>query len=221
MKSRFKLAVKRLVDITVATVALVLTFPVIALVALAIKLDDGGPVLFIQERVGLNGRLFGCYKFRSMEHGSHVRGLETSAWDPRITRVGRYLREWSLDEIPQVVNVLRGDPSLVGPRPTVPSQVERYTPRQRRRLAMKPGMAGWAWIHGRNLISWEERIELDLWYIENWSLLIDLKVFLIGLGMILRRKGVYGNDGRVRDLGNGAASGGAGGALDSVSENCE
>ncbi|MGD8331259.1 MAG: sugar transferase [Acidobacteriota bacterium] len=204
MSLRIRLAVKRAFDIVVAAVALVVLSPVIAAVALAIKLDDGGPVLFVQRRVGLHGRLFGCYKFRTMVVGADAQGLETSEWDPRITRVGGFLRQWSLDEIPQVANVLRGDMSLVGPRPTVPSQVERYSPRQLRRHDMKPGMAGWAWIHGRNLISWEERIELDLWYIDNWSLLLDFKVFAIGLTKILRREGVYGYDGRVRDLGAGA-----------------
>ncbi len=203
MSIRLKLTVKRAVDIVVAAVALAVLSPVMVAVALAIKLDDGGPIFFIHRRVGHRGRRFGCYKFRTMVVDADAQGLETSAWDPRVTRLGRFLREWSLDEIPQVANVLRGDMSLVGPRPTVPSQVERYSPRQLRRLDMKPGMAGWAWIHGRNRIPWEERIELDLWYVENWSLLLDVKVFAIGLIKILRREGVYGDDGRVRDLGSG------------------
>lgn len=223
MITRLKLAVKRAVDIVVAAVALTVLSPVIVAVALAIKLDDGGPVLFVQQRVGHQGRRFGCYKFRTMVVGADAQGLETSAWDPRITRVGRFLRDWSFDEIPQVANVLRGDMSLVGPRPTVPSQVERYNPRQLRRLDMKPGMAGWAWIHGRNRIPWEERIELDLWYVDNWSLLLDFKVFAIGLIKILRRDGVYGDDGRVRDLGSGTGpvAGGSPKALDSLGNSGE
>lgn len=203
MSLRFKLAVKRTFDIVVAAVALTVLSPVMIAAALAIKLDDGGPIMFVQRRVGRRGRLFGCYKFRTMTDGADAQGLETAQWDPRITRVGRFLREWSLDEMPQVANVLRGDMSLVGPRPTVLSQVERYNARQLRRLDMKPGMAGWAWIHGRNRIPWEQRIELDVWYVENWSLLLDFKVFAIGLIKILRREGVYGDDGRVLDLGNG------------------
>jgi lipopolysaccharide/colanic/teichoic acid biosynthesis glycosyltransferase len=207
MSIRLKLAAKRAVDIVVAAVALAVLSPVMVAVALAIKLDDGGPIMFVHRRVGHRGRGFGCYKFRTMVVDADAQGLETSAWDPRVTRLGRFLREWSLDEIPQVINVLRGDMSLVGPRPTVASQVERYSTRQLRRLDMKPGMAGWAWIHGRNRIPWEERIELDLWYVENWSLLLDIKVFAIGLIKILRREGVYGDDGRVRDLGNGCRQG--------------
>ncbi len=181
---------------------LTLLSPVIGLIALAIKVDDGGPLLFVQDRVGKNGKTFRCYKFRTMIVGAEYSGLglEVAKGDLRITRVGRYLRHWTLDEIPQLFNVLKGDMSIVGPRPTVPDQVARYTPWQRRRLTMKPGMAGWALIHGRNSISWRKRIELDVWYVDHWSLLHDLHIFLKACLMLIRREGVYDADGLVRDL---------------------
>jgi len=202
MNRRIQLALKRAFDIVIPLVALILLSPLIGLVALAIKLNGGGPVLYIQKRVGKDGRIFRCYKFRTMVVGAENKGLglEVSKDDPRITRVGRFLRQWTLDELPQLINVLRGEMSLVGPRPGVASQVARYTPHQRRRLEMKPGMAGWAWINGRNIIAWTQRIELDIWYIDHWSLWLDLVILLKALGIALRKEGVYGPDGIVRDL---------------------
>jgi lipopolysaccharide/colanic/teichoic acid biosynthesis glycosyltransferase len=150
----------------------------LALSAAAIKLDDGGPVFYRQRRVGLDGAEFELLKLRTMEVGAEHRGagFAVDAGDPRITRVGRMLRRLSLDEVPQLWNVVRGDMSLVGPRPTLSYQVERYTPRQRRRLDVKPGITGWAQIHGRARLPWEERIELDVWYVEHRSPWIDLKI---------------------------------------------
>jgi len=202
MNRRIQLALKRAFDIVISLVALILLSPLIGLVALAIKLNGGGPVLYIQKRVGKDGRIFRCYKFRTMVVGAENKGLglEVSKDDPRITRVGRFLRQWTLDELPQLINVLRGEMSLVGPRPGVASQVARYTPHQRHRLEMKPGMAGWAWINGRNIIAWTQRIELDIWYIDHWSLWLDLVILLKALGIALRKEGVYGPDGIVRDL---------------------
>lgn len=200
--SKTSLALKRAFDIAVSTFFLFLFSPFLLLIALAIKLDDGGPVLYVQDRVGKDGAAFRCYKFRTMVVGAENKGrrLEVTKGDPRITRVGRFLRHWTLDEIPQLFNVLKGDMSIVGPRPTVPSQVARYTPRQRRRLEVKPGMAGWAWIHGRNSIPWQERIELDVWYVDHWSLWLDLHIFVNAFLMVFRREGLYGADGVVRDL---------------------
>lgn len=196
------LMLKRLFDIFFAGLALLALSPLIGLICLAIKLDDRGPILFVQERVGQWGTTFDCLKFRTMVVGArqHGRGLEVSEDDERITRVGRFLRAWSLDELPQTLNVLRGDMSVIGPRPTVPDQVARYTPHQARRLEMKPGMAGWAWIHGRNSIVWEERIELDIEYIDNWSLKMDFLILWKAIVQLVRRRGVYGYDGVVRDL---------------------
>jgi len=199
---QFQLALKRLFDITVALAALITLAPVIAVIAIAIKRDNGGPVFFVQARVGKEGKPFQCIKFRTMIVNADKigAGLEIVKDDERITRVGRVLRRWTLDEIPQLFNVLKGEMSIVGPRPTVMSQVARYTPEQRRRLEMKPGMAGWAWIHGRNIIPWTKRIELDVWYVQHWSLWLDMNILFKAFRLLLRHEGVYSADGVVRDL---------------------
>jgi lipopolysaccharide/colanic/teichoic acid biosynthesis glycosyltransferase len=170
--------VNRAVDAAVAGLGLAISSPALAVAAAAIKLEDGGPVLYRQRRVGLHGAEFELLKLRTMEVGAEHRGAgyAVDEGDPRITRVGRLLRRLSLDEIPQLWNVVRGDMSLIGPRPTLAYQVERYTPRQRRRLEVKPGITGWAQIHGRAQLPWDDRIELDVWYVENRSPLIDLKI---------------------------------------------
>jgi lipopolysaccharide/colanic/teichoic acid biosynthesis glycosyltransferase len=171
-------ALNRGLDVAGASLGLALTSPLLALSALAIKLEDGGPVFYRQRRVGLDGVEFELLKLRTMEVGAEHRGsgFAVDAGDPRITRVGRILRRLSLDELPQLWNVVRGDMSLIGPRPTLSYQVERYTPRQRRRLDVKPGITGWAQIHGRARLPWEDRIELDVWYVEHRSPWIDLKI---------------------------------------------
>lgn len=196
------LAIKRFFDIVISTIALFLLSPVIGLITLAIKIDDGGPVFYVQDRVGKSGKSFSFYKFRSMIINAEKvgLGLETAENDPRITKVGKVLRHWRLDEIPQCLNVLKGDMSLVGPRAVIPSQVSLYTPHQRRRLKMKPGMAGWAFVNGNNAIPWVERIDLDIWYIDHWSLWLDLKIFFKAVGVILRKEGLYDDEGRVRGL---------------------
>jgi lipopolysaccharide/colanic/teichoic acid biosynthesis glycosyltransferase len=151
---------------------------VLGIAALAIKLDDGGPVLYRQRRVGKDGLEFELLKLRTMVVGAEGRGAGFSVdrGDPRITRVGRLLRRLSVDELPQLWNVVRGEMSLIGPRPTLRYQVERYTDRQRRRLEVKPGLTGWAQVHGRALLPWEERIELDVWYVEHRSPWLDLRI---------------------------------------------
>jgi len=168
----------RAVDAAGAAIALAVASPVLAAAAIAIKLDDGGPVFYRQRRVGLDGHEFELLKLRTMDVGAERRGAgyAVNEGDPRITRAGRVLRRLSIDELPQLVNVLRGDMSLIGPRPTLAYQVERYTPRQRRRLEVKPGLTGWAQIHGRARVPWEDRIELDVWYVEHRSPWIDLKI---------------------------------------------
>ena len=168
----------RLADAAVAGIGLALASPFLAAAAAAIKLDDGGPVFYRQRRVGLNGEEFALVKFRTMEVGAEHKGAgyAVNEGDPRITRVGRLLRRLSIDEIPQLWNVVSGDMSLIGPRPTLAYQVERYTPRQRRRLEVKPGITGWAQIHGRARLPWDERIELDVWYVEHRSPWLDLKI---------------------------------------------
>jgi lipopolysaccharide/colanic/teichoic acid biosynthesis glycosyltransferase len=168
----------RALDAVGAGLALAVTSPVLALAALAIKLEDGGSVLYRQRRVGLEGEEFELVKLRTMVEGAERQGAgwAVNEGDPRITRVGRLLRRLSLDELPQLWNVVRGDMSLVGPRPTLSYQVERYSPRQLRRLEVKPGITGWAQIHGRARLPWDERIELDLWYVEHRSPWMDLRI---------------------------------------------
>jgi lipopolysaccharide/colanic/teichoic acid biosynthesis glycosyltransferase len=170
--------VNRAADVAVAGAALVLTSPLLAVSALAIKLEDGGPVLYRQTRVGKDGVDFELLKLRTMVVGAEKlgAGLAVNEGDSRITRVGRVLRKLSLDELPQLWNVVRGDMSVIGPRPTLRYQVERYDARQRRRLEVKPGITGWAQIHGRATLSWPERIELDVWYVDHRSPWLDLRI---------------------------------------------
>ncbi len=202
MNRPFDFALKRTFDVGVSGLALILLSPLFGGIMLAIWLDDGRPIFFAQARSGKHGKVFQALKFRTMVVDAEKMGpgLEIVPGDERITRVGRFLRHWTLDEIPQLFNVLRGDMSIVGPRPTLPSQVERYMPHQRRRLEMRPGMAGWAWIHGRNRIPWSERIELDIWYIDHFSFGLDLKILVKAVVLLLRHEGVYADDGAVRDL---------------------
>ena len=170
----------RAADVAVAGLGLALASPVLAAAALAIKLDDGGPVLFRQTRVGKDGKDFDLVKLRSMTVGAeHVgAGFAVDQGDARITRVGRVLRRLSVDELPQLWNVLRGDMSVIGPRPTLRYQVDRYTDRQRRRLEVRPGLTGLAQVNGRATLAWEDRIELDVWYVDYRSPLVDLKILL-------------------------------------------
>jgi lipopolysaccharide/colanic/teichoic acid biosynthesis glycosyltransferase len=169
---------KRVLDVVGASLLLVLVSPVLAASAVAVVVTDRGPVLYRQRRVGKDGVEFELLKLRTMVVGAEQlgAGYAVNEGDPRITRVGRLLRRLSLDELPQLWNVVRGDMSLVGPRPTLAYQVERYTPRQRRRLEVKPGITGWAQVHGRARLPWDERIELDVWYVEHQSLLLDLRI---------------------------------------------
>jgi lipopolysaccharide/colanic/teichoic acid biosynthesis glycosyltransferase len=172
--------VNRGLDVLGASLGLALASPALALGALVIKLEDRGPVLYRQRRVGQDGREFELLKLRTMVVGADQQGAgwAVNRGDPRITRVGRVLRRLSVDELPQLWNVVRGEMSLIGPRPTLAYQVEQYTPRQRKRLDVRPGITGWAQIHGRASLPWEERIELDVWYVENRSPRIDLKIML-------------------------------------------
>lgn len=170
----------RALDVAGASLGLALASPFLAAGALATKLADGGPVVYRQRRVGKDGREFELFKLRTMVVGAEQQGAgwAVNRGDPRITRVGRLLRRLSLDEVPQLWNVVRGEMSLIGPRPTLAYQVEQYTPRQRKRLDVKPGITGLAQIHGRASLPWEERIELDVWYVENRSPAVDLKILL-------------------------------------------
>jgi lipopolysaccharide/colanic/teichoic acid biosynthesis glycosyltransferase len=170
--------VKRLFDLASSALALLVSSPILAGSAAAIVLEDRGPVLYRQRRVGKDGVEFELLKLRTMVVGAETigAGLAVNEGDPRITKVGAVLRRLSLDELPQFWNVLLGEMSIIGPRPTLAYQVERYTPRQRRRLEVKPGITGWAQVHGRAKLPWDERIELDVWYVEHRSFWLDLKI---------------------------------------------
>jgi lipopolysaccharide/colanic/teichoic acid biosynthesis glycosyltransferase len=183
----------RIVDVTFAGIGLALASPFLLIAAIAIKLDSRGPVIYRQRRVGKDGRQFEVYKLRTMRLGADPVGVGTPVLegDPRVTRVGRLLRRLSLDEIPNLVNVLRGELAIVGPRPTLAAQVELYTERQRRRLEVKPGITGWAQVNGRAGIPWEERIELDVWYVDHRSPALDLRILVRTARLLLTGHGLY------------------------------
>ena len=170
----------RAVDVALAGLGLAVASPFLAAAALAVKLTDGGPVMFRQQRVGQDGRDFELFKLRTMVVDAERQGagFAVDRGDQRITRVGRVLRRTSMDELPQLVNVLRGDMSIVGPRPTLRYQVERYSERQRKRLAVRPGLTGWAQVNGRAELPWADRIELDVWYVEHRTAALDLRILL-------------------------------------------
>jgi len=184
---------RRLLDIVVSAVVLLFASPVLALAAIAIKLETRGPVLYRQRRSGLDGAPFEVLKLRTMVDGAERigAGLAIDAGDARVTRVGAFLRRTSIDEVPNLLNVLRGEMSLIGPRPTLPVQVEQYTPRQRERLSVKPGITGWAQVNGRAALPWAERIELDLYYIEHRSLRLDLRILARTVTMVFGGHGLY------------------------------
>jgi lipopolysaccharide/colanic/teichoic acid biosynthesis glycosyltransferase len=185
--------IKRAIDVVGAAAGLALAAPLLALAACAIKLEDRGPVLFRQTRLGRDARHFEILKLRTMTvDAERVRGDGVvEADDPRITRIGGLLRRTAVDELPQFWHVLRGDMSLVGPRPVPPPHLERYDERQRRRLDVRPGLTGWAQIHGRAALPWPERLELDVWYVENRSLALDARILARTAGVLLRRDVVY------------------------------
>jgi len=176
-------------DVVVSAVALTVLAPVMGLTALAVWRTMGRPVLFRQARPGLHGKPFVMYKFRTMRDLRDAEG-KLLPDEARLTPFGRWLRSTSLDELPELLNVLRGEMSLVGPRPLLMEYLDRYTPEQARRHEVKPGITGWAQIHGRNNLSWDERFKLDVWYVDNWSLWLDVKILWRTLWMVLRREGI-------------------------------
>ncbi|HMD52887.1 MAG TPA: sugar transferase [Solirubrobacteraceae bacterium] len=185
--------IRRFLDIVVSAAALAVGLPVIALAMLAIRIETPGPAIYRQRRIGLNGAPFDMLKLRTMVFGAEAigAGLAVDAHDARITRVGAFLRRTSLDELPNLVNVLRGEMSLIGPRPTLGVQVAQYTDRQRGRLRIKPGITGWAQVNGRASLPWSERIELDLYYIEHRSLALDLRIVWRTLALVAGGSGLY------------------------------
>jgi len=185
--------ITRSFDIAIALVGSIVSAPVIAVLCVAIRLESPGSAIYRQTRVGLDGTLFSIYKLRTMVRGAEFTGagLAIQEGDDRITRLGAVLRRYSLDELPNLWNVLRGEMSIVGPRPTLQVQVEQYSELQRGRLKVKPGMTGWAQINGRASLPWSERIELDLWYVEHRSLMLDLKIAARTVEMVLTGHGLY------------------------------
>ena len=187
------MSVKRLLDLVVAVPVAAVSAPLLGLLALAVRLESPGHPIYSQTRVGQDGELYSIYKLRTMVRGAEFTGagLAIQEGDERITRIGAFLRRTSLDELPNLWNVLRGEMSIVGPRPTLTVQVEQYTQRERGRLAVKPGITGWAQINGRASLPWPERIELDLWYVEHRSLRLDLEILGRTARMVLAGDGIY------------------------------
>jgi sugar transferase EpsL len=186
--------IKRLFDLVVVSVGLLLLLPVLGIVALAVLLTMGRPIFFRQRRPGLHGRPFTIYKFRTMLDPSDNGGRPMPD-TKRLTRLGRFLRSTSLDELPELFNVLRGEMSLIGPRPLLMQYLDRYTAEQARRHEVRPGITGWAQVNGRNAISWEEKFRLDVWYVDHASLWLDVKILFRTVAMVLRREGVNAESG--------------------------
>jgi lipopolysaccharide/colanic/teichoic acid biosynthesis glycosyltransferase len=185
--------VRRGFDLLISLIAAVLTAPAVAVLIAAIRLESPGHPIYTQTRAGRDGRPFEIYKLRTMVQGAEFigAGLAIQEGDERITALGRFLRRYSLDELPNLWNVVRGEMSIVGPRPTLPVQVEQYTPRQRGRLTVKPGITGWAQINGRASLPWHERIELDLWYVEHRSLALEVQILVRTAQLVLSGQGLY------------------------------
>lgn len=193
--------IKRIFDIIASLITLIVLIPIFIILGILIKLDSKGPIFFMQKRVGKGGEIFKIYKLRTMVANPENSGLGYSLkkTDSRITKIGKHLR-WGIDELPQVINVLKGEMSLVGPRPTLIYQVKQYSAWEKRRLEMKPGITNLPLINGRNKLSWPERIKLDIWYIDHWSLWLDLKILFKTIWIVIfTREGVYGKDGVTRD----------------------
>ncbi|HZK10758.1 MAG TPA: sugar transferase [Atribacterota bacterium] len=200
-KKQVGFVLKRIFDILASGIALIVLLPIFAIIGIFIKLDSKGPVFFVQKRAGKDGKIFKAYKLRTMVNNAVEMGLgyEIAKDDNRITRVGKHLR-WGIDELPQLINVFEGKMSMVGPRPALPHQVEKYSEQERRRLEVKPGITGWALINGRNKLTWPEKIKLDIWYIDHWSLWLDLKILFKTIWVVIvKREGIYGKDGVTRD----------------------
>ncbi len=165
--------------------------PFWVLIGILIKLDSKGPIFYTHKRVGLNGRIFNCFKFRSMKVGSEPNALVSSPEDLRVTKIGSFLRKTSIDETPQFINVFLGDMSIVGPRPALPSQVREFTGDEKDKLLVKPGLTGWTQINGRNSIPYKKRLELDSWYAKNWDLLLDIKIIFKTFFVLFKHEGIY------------------------------
>jgi undecaprenyl phosphate N,N'-diacetylbacillosamine 1-phosphate transferase len=194
MNHNIQLGVKRALDIVASAMALLVLWPLLVLIAILIKLESPGPVFFLQPRAGYRGERFRMRKFRTMVQNAEASGsgYYVGRDDARVTRVGKMLRRFSLDELPQLLQIFTGKMSVVGPRPGLPYHVEHYNPDQMRRLDVRPGLTGWSQVNGRNQISWPERIEKDVWYVDHFSLWLDAKIILRTFGVLLSGEGLYG-----------------------------
>ncbi len=181
--------VKRMVDLLLTIPALLILSPILICVSLMVVFKHGFPILFRQKRPGLQGEIFTIYKFRTMQNRLDSRGIPLPD-AKRITRLGQFLRSTSLDELPELINVLKGEMSLVGPRPLLVEYLPRYSPEQARRHEVLPGITGWAQIHGRNALTWEEKFRLDVWYVDHWSLWLDIKIMVRTVIKVFRREGI-------------------------------
>lgn len=192
LNKRFQFCIKQSVDFLVSLILLLALFPIFVIIAFLIKIDSSGPVFYKQYRIGRNGKKFKIWKFRSMIINAENIGAKMGFIkdDPRITCVGKLLRLTSFDELPQIINILKGEMSFIGPRPTIENQVVKYNTIQRRRLLMKPGISGWAQVNGRNELKWSKRIKLDIHYIDNWNLWFDIKILFRTLYIIFARKNI-------------------------------
>jgi lipopolysaccharide/colanic/teichoic acid biosynthesis glycosyltransferase len=180
---------KRLFDLIAAITSVILLTPILVLIGFFVRMKIGSPVLFKQMRPGLHGKPFTIYKFRTMTDERDGDG-NLFPDSERLTRLGRFLRKTSMDELPEFLNVIKGDMSIVGPRPLLMQYLDRYTPEQARRHEVKPGITGWAQVNGRNAISWEDKFKLDVWYVDNWSLWMDVKIVLMTVVKVLKKEGV-------------------------------
>jgi len=192
MNQKIQLLIKRLFDIIVSLTLIILLAPLILFIALLIWVTMGRPILFRQRRVGYQGQVFTIYKFRTMTEERDENG-NLLPDEQRLTRFGRFLRETSLDELPELFNVLKGDMSLVGPRPLLVEYLPYYTPEERKRHNMRPGITGWAQVNGRNAITWDQKLALDVWYVDNWSLWLDFKIILMTIIKVIKREGISTN----------------------------
>lgn len=195
--------VKRLLDITISLIALIFLLPLMSLIYLSVRINLGSPAFFLQERVGKDNKIFKMIKFRTMKNSTDKSGNLLSD-NERVTKFGSFLRSFSLDELPELINILKGDMSLVGPRALLVQYLELYNDEQIRRHEVLPGLTGWAQINGRNSITWSEKFKLDVWYVDNWSLWLDIKIFFLTFWKVLKREGINQSESVTMEYFNGS-----------------
>ena len=195
--------VKRLLDITISLIALIFLLPLMSLIYLSVRINLGSPAFFLQERVGKDNKIFKMIKFRTMKNSTDKNGNLLSD-NERVTKFGSFLRSFSLDELPELVNILKGDMSLVGPRALLVQYLGLYNDEQIRRHEVLPGLTGWAQINGRNSITWSEKFKLDVWYVDNWSFWLDIKIFFLTFWKVLKREGINQSESVTMEYFNGS-----------------